>query len=78
MPVPAATEAVAGERVIPLSVAAVTVRVLVADLPPEVAVMVEEPAATPVARPVPLIVAAAVLLLDQVTVALQFELVLLE
>ena len=78
MPVPAAMEAVAGERVIPLSVAAVTVRVLVADLLPEVALMVEVPAATPVARPDPLMVAAAGLLLDQVTVALQFELVLLE
>jgi hypothetical protein len=50
-----------------------TVRLLVADLPPEVAVMVEEPAATPVARPEALMVAAAVLLLDHVTVALQFE-----
>jgi hypothetical protein len=55
-----------------------TVRLPVADLPPEVAVMVEVPAATPVARPDPLIVAAAVLLLDQVTDEVQFELVLLE
>jgi hypothetical protein len=55
-----------------------TVRVLVADLPPEVAVMVVVPEATPVARPVALMVAAAGLLLDQVTDEVQFALVLLE
>jgi hypothetical protein len=40
--------------------------------------MVEAPTATPVAMPALLTVAAAVLLLDQVTVEVQFELVLLE
>jgi hypothetical protein len=68
--------AVAGDREIPVNVAAVTVRVLVALVLPEVAVMVDEPAATPVASPVALMVAAALLLLDQVTVALQFDVVL--
>jgi len=76
VPVPAMMEALAGDREILLNVAAVTVRVLVALVLPDVAVMVEEPAATPVARPEALMVAAAVLLLDQVTVALQFEVVL--
>jgi hypothetical protein len=55
-----------------------TVRLLVADLPPEVAVMVDEPAATPVARPEAVIFAAAVSLLVQVTDEVQFELVLFE
>jgi hypothetical protein len=55
-----------------------TVRLLVADLPPEVAVMVDEPAATPVARPEGVIFAAAVSLLVQVTDEVQFELVLFE
>jgi hypothetical protein len=75
VPVTAAMEAVAGDREIPVNVAAVTVKVLVALVLPEVAVMVDVPAATPVARPVVLTVAAAALLLDQVTVALQFEVV---
>src|SRR3954470_21227102 len=45
----------------------VTVRVLVADLPSLVAVIVAGPAATPVTRPVAFTVATAVLELDQVT-----------
>jgi hypothetical protein len=45
---------------------------------PETALMVAEPAATALARPVPLTVATAGLVLDQVTVAVQLELVLLE
>jgi hypothetical protein len=53
-----------------------TVRAAVADRLPEVAVMVDDPAATPVARPARLMVAAAVLLLVQVTEEEQFELVL--
>ena len=78
VPVPAAMEAVAGVREMPVIVALVTVRTLVALVLPEVAVMVDEPAATPVASPVELMVAAAVLLLVQVTDEEQFELVLLE
>ena len=77
VPLPALRVAVAGETVMPVSVALVTVRTLVADMVPEVAVMVEVPAATPVARPVLDTVAIAVLLLDHVTVEEQLELVLL-
>jgi hypothetical protein len=69
-------DAVAGERVMPVKVAPVTVRALVDLVLPEVAVMVDDPAATPVARPALLMVAAAVLLLVQVTDEEQFELVL--
>ena len=76
VPVPAAMEAVAGEREMAVNVAPVTVRTLVALVLPEVAVIVDEPAATPVASPAELMVAAAVLLLVQVTVEEQFELVL--
>jgi hypothetical protein len=71
-------EAVAGEIAIALRVLLVTVKALVAEMLPEVAVMVEVPAATPVAIPALVIVAVAVLLLDQVTVEVQLALVLLE
>ena len=47
---------------------AVTVMAEVPDLPELVAVMVADPAATPVTTPLELTVAAARLLLDQVTV----------
>lgn len=57
-------------------VAVVTVRTLVPDTLAEVAVMVDVPAATPMARPVLETVAAAVLLLDQVTVEEQLAVVL--
>ena len=76
VPVPAAMDAVAGEREMPFKVAPVTVRTLVALVLPEVAVMVDVPAATPVVSPEELTVAAAVLLLVQVTDEEQFELVL--
>ena len=55
-----------------------TVRAAVAVRLPEVAVMVDDPAATPVAKPALLMVAAAVLLLVQATDEEQFELVLFE
>ncbi len=55
-----------------------TVRAPVAVRLPEVAVMVDDPAATPVAKPALLMVAAAVLLLVQATDEEQFELVLFE
>jgi hypothetical protein len=61
-----------------VGVALVTVSAAVPEILPDVAVMVDEPAATPVARPALEIVAAAVLLLDQVTVEVQFEVVLFE
>jgi hypothetical protein len=77
VPLPAVSVAVAGATVMLVSVALVTVRALVADTPPEAAVMVDEPAATPVARPLFDTVAAAVLLLDHVTADEQLELVLL-
>ncbi len=50
-----------GLIVMPVSVAAVTVKAAVPWWPEKVAVIVLMPAATPVARPVVLIVAAAVL-----------------
>lgn len=78
VPVPAAMEAVAGEIEMLATVGAVTVTVLVADCPPEVAVMMVVPAATPVTTPAPLTDAVAGPLLDQVTVEAQVEFVLLE
>jgi hypothetical protein len=78
VPVPATIDAVAGVTAMLVSVGAVTVSAPVAERLPEVALIVEVPAATPVAMPALLTVAAAVLLLDQVTVDVQFELVLLE
>jgi len=77
VPLPAVRVAVAGETVMLFRVAVVTVRMLVPDTLPEVAVMVEVPAATPIARPVLDTVAAAMLLLDQVTVEEQLAVVLL-
>jgi hypothetical protein len=59
-------------------VAAVTVRAAVPEVLPEVAVIVDAPAATPVASPAPEIVAAAVLLLDHVTDDEQLPVVLFE
>jgi hypothetical protein len=78
VPVPATMDAVAGVTAMLLNVGAVTVSAPVADRLPEVALMVVVPAAMPLAIPEPLTVAAAVLLLDQVTVELQLEVVLLE
>jgi len=77
VPVPAVSVAVAGETVMLVKVALVTVRAPVPDTEPETAVIVEVPAATPVARPLLETVAAAVLLLDQVTVEEQLAVVLL-
>ncbi len=77
VPVPAVRAAIPGETVMPVRVAVVTVTTLVADTEPEAAVMVEDPAATPVARPWLETVAAAVLLLDHVTVEEQLDVVLL-
>jgi hypothetical protein len=78
VPVPATMDAVAGVTAMLVKDAAVTVRTLDPETLPEVALMVEVPAATPAAAPAAEIVAAAVLLLDQVTVEVQLELVLLE
>jgi len=64
--------------VIPVNVAPVTVRLALPETLPEVALMVVEPAATPVARPPLEIVAVAVLLLDHVTVEVQLEVELSE
>ena len=77
VPDPATIDAVVGEMTMVLSALAVTVITLVAEMVPERAVMVEVPAVTPVTRPAELTVATAVLLLDQVTVDVQLELVLL-
>ena len=77
-PVPAAIEAVAGLTAIAVSTALVTVSAAVPEILPEAALMVVVPAPIPLARPVPEIVAAAGLLLDQVTVAVQSELAPLE
>ena len=62
----------------PVSVGAVTVRTALPVIPPEVALMVALPAAMALARPVLGMVATAGLLLDQVTVLLQFVCALLE
>ena len=78
VPVPATIEAVAGDKEMPVNAGLVTVSVPVPETEPEVALMVAVPTATPVARPLEAMVAAAVLLLDQVTVEEQFDDVLLE
>jgi len=78
VPVPATIDAVAGVTAMLLNVGAVTVSAPVADRLPEAALMVVVPAATPVAMPALLTVAAAVLLLDQVTVEVQLDVVLFE
>ena len=58
---PLAMDGVAGATVIVVSVAAVTVRTAVLlVMPPEAAVMLDEPAPTPVARPALVMVATAV------------------
>jgi hypothetical protein len=75
---PTEIEAVEGESAMLLSVGLVTVTVLVPETPPEAAVIVAVPAATPVARPADVMVAVAVLVLDHVTVVVQVELVPLE
>jgi hypothetical protein len=77
VPDPATIDAVAGEMTIELSALVVTVITLVAEVEPERAVIVEVPAVTPVTRPAALTVATVVVLLDQVTVDVQLELVLL-
>lgn len=78
VPVPAAMDAVGGATVMPVMVGLVTASAAVPQTLPEVALIVDEPAATPVARPALEIVAVAVLLLDQVTVEVQVEVVLSE
>ncbi len=79
--VPAATmDAVAGVTAMEVSVGAgaLTVRAALPEMLPDVAVIVDEPAAMAVANPAAEMVAAPVLLLDQVTVEVQFEVVLFE
>ena len=72
---PAAILGLTGVTAMEDKVAAVTVRVAVPDLPLKVAVMVAEPAATPVARPLLLIVATDVGKALQVTCVVIFLLV---
>ena len=62
----------------PVRVALATVRRPLPETLPEVALMVAVPAAIPLASPLAAMVATAGLLLDQVTLAVQFELVLFE
>jgi hypothetical protein len=66
---PATTDADAGETVtvVTTGAGAVTVIAAVPDLPELVAVIVAEPASTPVTTPLELTVATTVLLLDHVT-----------
>jgi hypothetical protein len=71
-------DAVDGVTVMPVMVGAVTVSAAVPETLPELAVIVDEPAATPVARPALEMLAVAVLLLDHVTVEVQFDVVLFE
>jgi hypothetical protein len=74
--VPLAIEGLTGVTAIDVSVAAVTVRVVDRDIPPNVAVIVVEPAATAVTNPLEpaalLIVAAPVLDELQVTAVVKF------
>ena len=72
---PGARLGLAGITAMEDKVAAVTVRVAVPDLPLKVALMVAEPAATPVASPLLLIVAADVGKALQVTCVVIFWLV---
>ena len=78
VPEPAAIEAVDGDTATLVRVGLETVSALLPLTDPEVAVMVVVPDATPVARPLGAMVAVAGLLLDQVTVEVQFEVVLFE
>ena len=64
---PTTMEGLTGVTAMELKVAAVTVRVVFADVLPMVAVITDEPAAIPVARPLALIVATRVSPDDQVT-----------
>ena len=75
---PAATDGFAGVTAIETSVAAVTVRVVEPGTLPNVALIVVVPAFTVVAKPVVLIVAAAVLEEAQVTLAVRFCVLLSE
>jgi len=75
---PSSIEAVVGVSAIPVRVGLVTVKTALAVMLPEAALMVALPGAAALASPLDEIVAAAVLLLDQVTVAVQLELVLFE
>jgi len=64
---PVATLGLAGDTVIAVSVAAVTVSVVLPDIEPDVAVTTVEPTAMPVARPPEFMVATDVDPDDQVT-----------
>ena len=68
---PFATEVEAGVTVIATSSAGVTVKTVEPEMLPEVAVMVVVPSPTEVARPVPLMVATAVVELAQLAVAVR-------
>lgn len=78
VPDPAAMEAVDGDSAMLVRVGLLTVSELVPFTDPEVAVMIVVPDATPVARPLAAMVAMDGLLLDQVTVEVQFAVVLFE
>jgi hypothetical protein len=69
---PAATDGFAGMTAIDVNVAAVTVNVVEPVTPPLVAEIVEVPAFSADAKPLALIVAAAVLEEDQVAVLVRF------
>ena len=62
----------------PISVALATVRTALPVMLPETALMVAGPAVTALAKPAPLMVATAGLVLDHVTVAMQSALLLFE
>jgi hypothetical protein len=78
VPVPVTIEALPGMTAMLVRAGLITVRTLVVDVLPEVAVMVADPTATPVASPALLTVAMEALLLDHVTVDVQGELVAFE
>ena len=78
VPVPVTIETLPGMTAMLVRAGLMTVSALVVDVLPEVAVMVVDPTATPVARPALLMVAMEALLLDHVTVDVQGELVAFE
>ena len=75
---PAAIEAVVGVTAMVRSPAGVTVRTAVPEMSPEVAVMVEAPVPTPVAKPALETVAVEVTDDDQVTELVRLEVLELE
>jgi hypothetical protein len=78
VPFPATIEAISGVTMMPVRLGLVTLRKALPLMVPEVALIIERPAFTPLAKPALLISPAAGLLLDQVTVEVQSDSLLSE